>query len=84
MRKDFAQGALGREEQLDEPNPKGFDFPYESRIDLIPIEDSVLKERTIPAEYLDLEHYDVTKAFVDWAKPLAGTSAATSRSSKEK
>ena len=46
--------------------------PYQSRIDVMAIEDAVLKAKLLPQEYLDPVHYDVTPSFVQWLKPLVG------------
>lgn len=45
---------------------------YRSEIDLVPIDSAVLQGRTLPPEYLDPANYDVTPAFVAWARPLVG------------
>lgn len=46
--------------------------PYRTSIDLIPIEDAVLQAKTLPGEYLDGGHYDVSDAFTKWLRPLVG------------
>ena len=44
--------------------------PYRCETFLIPIEEVMLGERTLPAEYMNGS--DVTDAFCDWCRPLIG------------
>jgi 6-phosphofructokinase 1 len=44
--------------------------PYQSVVDAVPIDDSVLQAKAMPAAYLDPDTYDVNDAFVDWLRPL--------------
>ena len=45
---------------------------YQSRTTLIPIEQVMLSERTMPDEFIAPSGNDVTQAFVDWCRPLIG------------
>lgn len=44
--------------------------PYVVKTETVAIEDEILVARTMPEEYIDKEHFDVTPAFCDWVKPL--------------
>lgn len=46
--------------------------PYRVRLIRIPLEDVTLVERTLPPEYIAPSGYDVTNAFLSWARPLLG------------
>ena len=46
--------------------------PYRCETFLIPIEEVMLGERVLPAEYLNAAGTDVTQEFVDWCRPLIG------------
>lgn len=46
--------------------------PYVVRPILIPIEQVMLTEKTMPREFINKEGNDVTKAFIEWARPLVG------------
>ena len=45
---------------------------YKAETVLIPIEQVMLEERTMPREYIAENGHDVTQAFVDWCRPLLG------------
>ena len=45
---------------------------YRSRTILIPIEQVMLSERTMPDEFIASSGWDVTPAFLDWCRPLIG------------
>ena len=45
---------------------------YKAETVLIPIEQVMLEERTMPREYIADNGHDVTQAFVDWCRPLLG------------
>ena len=46
--------------------------PYRVHTILIPIEQVMLSERTVPDEFISENGCDVTQAFVDWCRPLLG------------
>lgn len=46
--------------------------PYQCEIFLAPIEEVMLGERTLPADYITPGGSDVTDAFCDWCRPLIG------------
>lgn len=46
--------------------------PYACETFLVPIEEVMLGERTLPEEYLNEAGTDATQAFVDWCRPLIG------------
>lgn len=46
--------------------------PYRIRLIRIPLESVMLKERTLPRDYIASGENDVTGAFVQWARPLIG------------
>ena len=46
--------------------------PYRVETMRIPIEQVMLEERTMPDEFISPEGNDVTRAFIDWVKPLLG------------
>lgn len=46
--------------------------PYQCETFLVPIEEVMLGERTLPAEYLNAAGTDATQAFCDWCRPLIG------------
>ena len=48
------------------------DAPYRCETFLVPVEQVMLGERTMPMEYLDVPRGDVTDAFVRWCEPLLG------------
>lgn len=45
---------------------------YRVETQLIPIEQVMLEERTMPANFIAKNGHDVTPAFVDWCRPLLG------------
>ena len=45
---------------------------YHSRTTLIPIEQVMLAERTMPDEFIAPSGWDVTPSFLDWCRPLIG------------
>lgn len=45
---------------------------YEIETRLIPIEDVMLYERTVPSEFINERGNDVTDEFLEWCKPLIG------------
>lgn len=47
--------------------------PYEVKTCLIPIEEVMMYEKTMPKEFIDGENNDVTKEFIDYCKPLIGS-----------
>ena len=47
-------------------------LPYEIEDVLVPIEDVMLTERTMPREFISEDGLDVTQAFIDWLKPVVG------------
>ena len=49
------------------------DGSYKMHIRMIPIEEVMMYERTLPAEYINERGNDVTQAFVDWCRPLIGS-----------
>lgn len=46
--------------------------PYRCETFLVPIEEVMLGERVLPAEYLAAGGTDVTEAFCGWCRPLLG------------
>lgn len=46
--------------------------PYQIRLIRIPLENVMLKERTLPLEYIAPGGNDVTDAFIQWVRPLIG------------
>lgn len=46
--------------------------PYRCETFLVPIEEVMLGERVLPAEYLTAGGTDVTEAFCGWCRPLLG------------
>ena len=46
--------------------------PYEIKIIEIPIEDVMLHERKMPKEFIADSGHGVTRAFMDWCRPLLG------------
>lgn len=48
------------------------DGSYRVRTCMIPIQDVMLHERTVPEEYINERGNDVTQAFVKWCRPLIG------------
>lgn len=46
--------------------------PYSITTILVPIEKVMMHEKTMPAEFIDKENFDVTEAFVEYCKPLIG------------
>ncbi len=46
--------------------------PYEVEDVLVPIEEVMLTERTMPREFISEDGLDVTQAFCDWCRPLIG------------
>ena len=46
--------------------------PYEVEDVLVPIEQVMLTERTMPKEFISEDGMDVTDAFIQWCKPLIG------------
>lgn len=46
--------------------------PYQVEDVLIPIEQVMLTERTMPAEFISEDGLDVTEAFCQWCRPLIG------------
>lgn len=50
--------------------------PYRCETFLVPIEEVMLGERVLPAEYLTAGGTDVTEAFCGWCRPLLGPAAA--------
>ncbi len=46
--------------------------PYRMRLTRVPLEQVTLRERVLPDEYINEAGNDVTDAFVQWARPLAG------------
>lgn len=48
------------------------DGSYRVRTCMIPIQDVMLHERTVPEEYINERGNDVTRAFVKWCRPLIG------------
>ena len=49
------------------------DGSYKMHTRMIPIEEVMLYERTLPGEYINERGNDVTQAFTDWCKPLIGS-----------
>ena len=45
---------------------------YSSRVETVPISESILEARLLPASYLSSSGFDVSREFIDYAKPLAG------------
>ena len=45
---------------------------YKVETMLIPIEQVMLEERTMPKEFIHPNGHDVTDAFVEWCRPLLG------------
>ena len=45
---------------------------YRTETILIPIEEGLLHERTMPREFIAENGHDVTRAFIDWCRPLLG------------
>ena len=45
---------------------------YRAETILIPIEEVMLHERTMPKEFIAENGHDVTQAFIDWCRPLLG------------
>ncbi len=45
---------------------------YRAETILIPIEEVMLHERTMPREFIAENGHDVTQAFIDWCRPLLG------------
>lgn len=45
---------------------------YQAETILIPIEEVMLHERTMPKEFIAENGHDVTQAFIDWCRPLLG------------
>lgn len=45
---------------------------YRTETILIPIEEVMLHERTMPKEFIADNGHDVTQAFIDWCRPLLG------------
>ena len=45
---------------------------YRTKTILIPIEEVMLHERTMPKEFIADNGHDVTQAFIDWCRPLLG------------
>ena len=45
---------------------------YRTETILIPIEEVMLHERTMPKEFIAENGHDVTQAFIDWCRPLLG------------
>ena len=48
------------------------DGSYKVHVERIPIEQVMMYERTVPAEYINERGNDVTEAFTKWCKPLIG------------
>jgi ATP-dependent phosphofructokinase / diphosphate-dependent phosphofructokinase len=48
------------------------DQPYRSEEILIPVEQVMLEERTMPRDFINATGNDVTDKFISWAKPLVG------------
>lgn len=48
------------------------DGSYEMRVQMIPISEVMMYERSIPEEYINDRGNDVTDAFVTWCRPLIG------------
>lgn len=48
------------------------DSPYRTEDILVPIEQVMLRERTMPDEFISPEGNDVTPAFLQWCRPLLG------------
>lgn len=46
--------------------------PYRVHEELIPIEQVMLEERTVPDAFISREGNDVTPAFMEWCRPLLG------------
>lgn len=46
--------------------------PYVCQQVLVPIEEVMLTERTMPPEFISADGFDVTPAFCDWCRPLLG------------
>ncbi len=46
--------------------------PYKIRLTRIPVEQVMLRERTLPDSWINERGNDVTREFVDWCRPLAG------------
>lgn len=47
--------------------------PYKCETILIPIDDVMMHERTMPESYINDRGNDVTEEFIEWCKPLIGT-----------
>lgn len=45
---------------------------YRAETILIPIEEVMLHERTMPKEFIAENGHDITQAFIDWCRPLLG------------
>lgn len=52
---------------------------YRAETILIPIEEVMLHERTMPKEFIAENGHDVTQAFIDWCRPLLGECEFTGR-----
>ena len=50
---------------------------YQAETILIPIEEVMLHERTMPKEFIAENGHDVTQAFIDWCRPLLGEPVRT-------
>ena len=50
---------------------------YRTETILIPIEEVMLHERTMPKEFIADNGHDVTQAFIDWCRPLLGEPVRT-------
>lgn len=48
------------------------DAPYESKTMLIPIDEVMMYEKTLPSTYINERGNDVTEEFIAWCKPLIG------------
>ena len=57
--------------------------PYRCETFLVPIEEVMLGERVLPAEYLTAGGTDVTEAFCGWCRPLLGRSCRPWRGCSE-
>jgi 6-phosphofructokinase 1 len=51
--------------------------PYASRIVPIPIDESVLKEKTLPASFIDAANFDIDGRYASWLSPLTGGNLGT-------
>lgn len=51
--------------------------PYRMETTLVPIEETMLRERTLPLEYLNPARNGVDESYLEWCRPLIGGPLAT-------